>query len=54
MRLVQDSATIIILSNKYNRNVYEAKKMANIFSSYFAQKGHDSETDEEDRTKPVK
>jgi CubicO group peptidase (beta-lactamase class C family) len=43
MRLVQDSATIIILGNKYNRNVYQAKKMANIFSAYF-------ETDEEDRS----
>ncbi len=35
MRLIQDSATIIILGNKYNRNVYQAKKMANIFSPYF-------------------
>jgi CubicO group peptidase (beta-lactamase class C family) len=43
MRLMQDSATIIILGNKYNRNVYQAKKMANIFSPYF-------ETDEEDRS----
>ena len=43
MRLTQDSATIIILGNKYNRNVYQAKKMANIFSPYF-------ETDEEDRS----
>ena len=43
MRLVQDSATIIILGNKYNRNVYQAKKLANIFSNYFI-------TDEEDKT----
>ena len=42
MRLIQDSATIIILGNKYNRNVYQAKKMANIFSPYF-------ETDEEEQ-----
>ncbi|HEV8081328.1 MAG TPA: serine hydrolase domain-containing protein [Chitinophagaceae bacterium] len=41
MRLIQDSATIIILGNRYNRNVYEAKKIANIFSPYF-------ETDEEE------
>ena len=47
MRLVQDSATIIILGNKYNRNVYEAKKMANIFSPYF-------ENDEDDRTENLK
>jgi CubicO group peptidase (beta-lactamase class C family) len=43
MRLTQDSATIIILGNKYNHNVYQAKKLANIFSPYF-------ETDEEDRS----
>lgn len=47
MRLVQDSATIIILGNKYNRNVYQAKKMANIFSPYF-------ETDEEDRSENMR
>ncbi len=47
MRLIQDSATIIILSNKYNRNVYQAKKMANIFSPYF-------ENDEEDRSENMK
>ncbi|MDB5198561.1 MAG: beta-lactamase [Chitinophagaceae bacterium] len=47
MRLVQDSATIIILGNKYNHNVYQAKKMANIFSPYF-------ENDEEDRSESMK
>ena len=47
MRLVQDSTTIIILGNKYNRNVYDAKKMANIFSNYF-------ETDEVDKTEYLK
>jgi CubicO group peptidase (beta-lactamase class C family) len=46
MRLIQDSATIIILGNKYNRNIYQAKKMANIFSPYF-------ETDEEDRSETM-
>jgi len=35
MRLIPDSATIIILGNKFNRNVYEAKKLANSFSPYF-------------------
>ena len=47
MRLVPDSATIIILGNKYNRNVYDAKKLANIFSPYF-------ETDEEDASENIK
>ena len=49
MRLIQDSATIIILGNKYNRNVYDAKKLANIFSFYF---GPNGETDEEERSDP--
>lgn len=47
MRLTQDSATIIILGNKYNRNVYQAKNIANIFSPYF-------ETDEDDGSETTK
>lgn len=43
IRLVQDSATIIVLGNKYNRSIYDAKKMANIFENYF-------ETDEDDKS----
>lgn len=35
IHLLQDSATIIVLGNKYNRAVYEAKKLANIFEPYF-------------------
>jgi hypothetical protein len=31
IRLIEDSATIIVLGNKYNRNIYQAKKMAEIF-----------------------
>jgi hypothetical protein len=31
--MIQDSVTIIVLGNKYNRNIYQAKKMAAIFSS---------------------
>jgi CubicO group peptidase (beta-lactamase class C family) len=46
MRLIQDSATIIILGNKYNRNVYQAKKLANSFSTYF-------EFDEEEKSEMV-
>ena len=47
MRLIQDSATIIILGNRFNRNIYQAKKMANIFSPYF-------ENDEEETPENVK
>ena len=33
IRMIQDSVTIIVLGNKYNRNIYQAKKMAAFFSS---------------------
>ncbi len=32
IRLVQDTATIIVLGNKENRNIYQAKEMENIFN----------------------
>ncbi|CAN5214991.1 serine hydrolase domain-containing protein [soil metagenome] len=35
IRLMADSATIIVVANKYNRGVYETKKLANIFQNYF-------------------
>ena len=35
IRLLQDSATIILISNKFNRAVYHAKVLANIFGEYF-------------------
>lgn len=31
-RLVQDTATIIVLGNKFNRNIYHAKEMASVFT----------------------
>jgi CubicO group peptidase (beta-lactamase class C family) len=33
-RLIKDSATIIILGNKYNRNIYQAKKLFSVFDDY--------------------
>ena len=47
MRLIQDSATIIVLGNKYNRAIYDAKKMVNLFEPYFV-------TDEEDKLENTK
>ncbi|MBS1749768.1 MAG: beta-lactamase family protein [Bacteroidetes bacterium] len=41
-RLIQDSATIIILGNRYNRNIYQAKKLFNAFGNYDT----DEDTDE--------
>lgn len=31
IRMIEDSVTIIVLGNKYNRNIYHAKKIAEIF-----------------------
>lgn len=41
-RLIQDSATVIILGNKYNRNIYQAKKLFTAFGDYETEE----ETDE--------
>jgi len=35
IRLVQDTATIIVLGNKENRNIYQAKEMESIFSGKY-------------------
>ena len=35
IRLIQDSATIIVLGNKYNRGVYHAKDLSSLFGNYF-------------------
>ena len=49
IRLLNDSATIILISNKFNKTVYRSKVLANIFSNYFI-----SEEDEENEaTKPA-
>lgn len=45
IRLLEDSATIIVLGNKYNQGIYHAKDLANIFGNYFGDAGEDeSET----------
>jgi hypothetical protein len=41
--LIQDSATIIIIGNKFNRNIYHAKELAGLFGNY----GGKSEAEEE-------
>ena len=33
-RVIQDSATIIVLGNRFNRNIYHCNKIANIFDGY--------------------
>lgn len=48
LRLLQDSATVIIIGNKYNRNIYHAKELANIFGGY---DGHGAEEDESENAK---
>ncbi|UEG49179.1 beta-lactamase family protein [Ferruginibacter lapsinanis] len=34
-RILQDSATIIVIGNKYNRNIYHTMKLANLFGDYY-------------------
>jgi CubicO group peptidase (beta-lactamase class C family) len=33
-RLIQDSATVIVIGNKFNHNIYKAKDLSNIFGNY--------------------
>jgi len=33
-RLIQDSATIIVLGNRFNKNIYQTKKLYPVFSNY--------------------
>lgn len=35
IRLIQDSATIIVIGNKFNRSIYHAKEIANAFGNYY-------------------
>jgi CubicO group peptidase (beta-lactamase class C family) len=34
VRLLDDSATIIVIGNKFNRGIYHAKEMASVFGNY--------------------
>lgn len=34
IRLIEDSATIIVVGNKFNRNIYHAREMAPLFGDY--------------------
>jgi len=34
IRLIEDSATIIVVGNKFNRNIYHAREMAELFGDY--------------------
>ncbi len=44
LRLLPDSVAIIVIGNKYNRNIYHAKEMANLFGDYNGQ-GEEDETE---------
>jgi len=48
VRLLPDSAVIIVVGNKYNRNIYHAKELANLFGDY---NGIGSEEDENENSK---
>jgi hypothetical protein len=42
IRMIQDSVTIIVLGNKYNRNIYEAKDMEGYFDPGVLLNGKDN------------
>ena len=49
IRLLKENATIIVIGNKFTRNIYHAKILCNLFGDYYT-----SEDDEEnDNTKPT-
>ena len=50
LRLLQDSATVIVVGNKFNRNIYHAKELANLFGDYDGTGMDDEETES---AKPV-
>jgi len=41
IRLIEDSATIIVLGNKFNFAIYKSKQLANIFQPYFGTEDED-------------
>lgn len=43
IRMIQDSVTIIVLGNKYNRNIYEAKDMEGYFDAGVLLNGEENE-----------
>ena len=47
IRLINDSATIIVIGNKFTRAVYHAKALISIFGNYFGT------TDEEEAEQPL-
>jgi len=47
IRLLQDSATIVVLGNKENHGIYHAKDLASLFGNYFG----DGEDDENETTR---
>lgn len=51
IRLLEDSATIVVLGNKYNRGIYHAKDLANLFGNYFGT-GEEEEMEAEKTTTP--
>ena len=48
LRLLPDSVAIVVIGNKYNRNIYHAKELANLFGDY---NGHGAEEDETENSK---
>ena len=52
VRLLPDSAVIIVVGNKYNRNIYHAKELAELFGDYNG-KGDDEEENENSKINTI-
>ena len=50
VRLLADTVTIIVVSNKFNRAVYHAKEMASVFGNYEDFDGEDEALQSKDST----
>jgi CubicO group peptidase (beta-lactamase class C family) len=48
IRMIQDSVTIIVLGNKYNRNIYEAKELEGYFDGDVLLNGDDDASSKEE------
>lgn len=56
IRLLKENATIIVIGNKYNRSIYHAKMLSDLFGSYYAneedEENDSSKSTDSLRTKP--
>jgi len=45
IRLIQDTATIIVVGNRFNKHIYQAIRLANLFGDYYRTETEDEENE---------